>query len=116
MLLELVAICQGLRLGWDRGFRCVLCESNSLETIRLIHSPSPQLHQFQAVIMEIKSWLSREWHVLMPHVVKEGNQSADHLAKFDASLEERLVILEETSHTIIPSLHFDHMGVIFERN
>ena len=85
LLPELIATFQGLCLAWNHGFRRVLCESNSLEAIRLIHSPSPDLHHFQAVIMEIKSWLSREWHVLVSHVLREGNQYADHLAKLGAS-------------------------------
>ena len=46
LLPELIAICQGLRLAWDRGFRCVLCESDSMEAIRLIHSSDVHFHHF----------------------------------------------------------------------
>ena len=115
LLPELIAICQGLRLAWDRGFRCVLCESDSLEAIRLINSANSHHHHFQAVITEIKLWLAKEWRVLVSHVLREGNQSADHLAKLGASSEEKLVVLEEPPHTLIPSLRHDHMGVTFER-
>ena len=66
--------------------------------------------------MEIKFWLSKEWHVLMSHVFRDDNQCADHLTKLDASLEERLIILEETPHIISPFLRFDRMGVVFEHS
>ena len=66
--------------------------------------------------MEIKSWLSKEWHVSVSHVLREGNQCADHLAKRGASLEEKLVLLEEPPNSIIPSLRLDLMGVVFERS
>ena len=73
LLPELMAICQGLRLAWDRGFERVLCEFDSMEAIGLIHSSNIHLHHFQASIMEIKSWLSKEWRVSVSHVLKEGN-------------------------------------------
>ena len=38
LLPELIAICIGLRLAWEHGFRRVMFESDSLEPIRLIHS------------------------------------------------------------------------------
>ena len=115
LLPELIAIYQGLRLAWDHGFKCVLCKSDSLEAIRLIYSSNVLLHHFQAVIMEIKFWLSKDWRVSVSHVCREENQCANHLAKLGASLEERLVILEEPPATIIPSLRLDHMGAVFER-
>ena len=65
------------------------------------------------MIKEIKFWLSKEWRVLVYHVLREGNRSVDQLAKLGASLEEKLVILEEPPHILILSLRDDHMGVIF---
>ena len=85
-----------------------------MDAIRLIYSSNVHLHHFQAVIMEIKSWLLKEWCVSVTHVLREGNQCVDHLAKLDASLEERLVILEEPPNIIIPSLCLDRMGAVFE--
>ena len=39
----------------------------------------------------------------------------DHLAKLGASLEEKLVILEEPLSSILPPLRADFMGAVFER-
>ena len=85
-----------------------------MEAIRLIYSSNVHLHHFQAIIMQIKSWLLKEWCVSATHVLREGNQCANHLAKLNASLEERLVILEEPPEIIIPSLRLDHMGAMLE--
>ena len=35
LLPELMAICVGLKLAWERGFKAVSCESDSAEALRL---------------------------------------------------------------------------------
>ena len=54
LLPKLLAVCHELRLAWDRDFRQVLCESDSLDVIRLIHLDAVDYHHFQAVVMDIQ--------------------------------------------------------------
>ncbi|KAJ1387846.1 Ribonuclease H-like superfamily [Sesbania bispinosa] len=51
---ELNAIIKGLSLAWDMGWKRVVCESDSLEAIHLIHLHySPPLTTYRSSIQEI---------------------------------------------------------------
>ena len=72
LLPELMVICMCLRLVWARGFRRVLCETDSTEAVRLVYA-SEVFHWYSAVVIEIKDWLSKDWEVSIKHVLREAN-------------------------------------------
>ena len=77
LLLELLAMCHGLRIAWLHGFRGNQCESDSLETVCLVLSPLPDGHHFQAIIAKIMFWLNQVWIISVNHVLREANLSVN---------------------------------------
>ena len=71
LLPELMVICMGLRLPWERAFRNVSCELDSLEAIRLI-STDEEDHCYMPIVKEIKNWLYKDWRVSLSHVHREA--------------------------------------------
>ena len=59
LLLKLLSIKFGLQLAWDRGLTKVICDLDSMDSLRLIQEDSIGFHKFSAIITEIKDFLSR---------------------------------------------------------
>ena len=59
LLLELMAICMGLKLVWEHGFIHVHCENDSLEVIRLIPAAG-DYHCYDPILAEIRDWVRKD--------------------------------------------------------
>lgn len=54
LLAEILAIKNGLVFAWDKGFRKVYCESDSLDVVNLLHKPAKlSCHTYAVIIMQI---------------------------------------------------------------
>ncbi|XP_057418881.1 uncharacterized protein LOC130713097 [Lotus japonicus] len=113
--LELLGIHQGLTLAWERGYRVVECQSDSLDAVNLILSVPPSRHLYASLIWDIKDLLSRTWMVKLHHTLREGNACADFLAKHGASQNEALVLVEQPVAALGLLLLADAAGVSFVR-
>jgi ribonuclease HI len=91
MFAELWAIRQGLLIAWDKGFRSLIVETDSLEAIHNIQSKPPH-SPFLALLSDIKELMQREWRCKLGHVLREANACADFLAKLGPSLPNDLTI------------------------
>lgn len=94
IMADLKAIQTGLSMAWQRGFRNLICESDSKEAIRLVEEAYIDYHHLSSVISNIRDWLQKSWNVRLVHVFREANFGADCLAKLGASSDVRLKILE----------------------
>lgn len=57
--LELQAICNGLRIAWNRGIRHLVLESNSLYAVRLIARDTDVVfHAYAALVCDIPALLA----------------------------------------------------------
>ena len=113
---ELMALCQGLRLAWSRGYRYVMCESDSTEVTRLIQSTVDVHHLHHAILADIQEYIHREWQMSICHVMREANNCADFLARAGLSQQDRdFVIWEEPPAALRPLLRADYMGTCFLR-
>ncbi|XP_057449021.1 uncharacterized protein LOC130740433 [Lotus japonicus] len=113
--MELLAMWHGLNLVWDRGFRQVICQSDSTEALALVLGVPPPRHRYAALIWSIKDLLSREWEVSMTHMLREGNSCADFLAKYGAMQDEPLVLPQEPLPGMTQLLFWDSVEFLFER-
>ncbi|KAI4301944.1 hypothetical protein L6164_035176 [Bauhinia variegata] len=77
---ELAAIAQG-----EEEIRDITCYSDSIQTISLVQKAPPTFHTYAGILWQIKDLLDKEWHVSLHHTHKEGNASADILAKKGAA-------------------------------
>ncbi|CAJ2638969.1 unnamed protein product [Trifolium pratense] len=78
---EIMAIWYGLKLCWERGFRKVLCCSDSLLSVNLIKEGVTAHHRLANEICCIRKLLANDWEVILTHTLREGNACADVLAK-----------------------------------
>lgn len=109
--LELLAIFHGLSFAWDRGYRLVECQSDSLDAVNLVLSVPPSTHLYAAVVWDIKGLLDRPWSVDFHHTLREGNASADYLAKFGAQQDVDLVFVENPLAGMSLLLLADAIGI-----
>ncbi|XP_057432510.1 uncharacterized protein LOC130725282 [Lotus japonicus] len=98
-------------MAWDRGYRVVECQSDSMNAVRLIESTPPSGHVFASLVWDIKDLLSRPWEVLLKHTLREGNACADFLTKHGADQQGDLVVVEEPPQDIALLLLADASGV-----
>jgi hypothetical protein len=65
LLPELMALKKhGLLLAWERGYRRILCDSDSMDAIWLVTAGIDyEFHKFGALIVDIRDLLKRDWLV-----------------------------------------------------
>lgn len=103
---KLMAIYQGLDLAWNRGYRTVLCESDSHEALRLILEAKERFHLFGAIIAKIQSQLAQNWSVQL-QVFIEANDCVDSLTKKGAMGSYEMQILDEPPADLVCPLQGD---------
>lgn len=109
---ELAALQFGLSIAWESRARNLVCYSDFAMAIALVSSSSVlPTHCNAALIEGIQELLRRDWEVWLLHTLREGNSSADALAKLGAAQSERLVVLSTPSAAIGPLLLADAMRV-----
>ena len=79
---ELFAIYYGLLLAWDRGFRDVFIESDSLLAVSKVNGDLRPTDQFYQIVRACKDLLSRTWRCRVVHTYREANMCADYLASW----------------------------------
>ena len=92
---ELWGIVHGLKIAWDMGFRNVIIESDSAEACNLLINDPGELHEDRRLIDEAKSFLIRDWSIMIKHVSRWSNQAADYLAKISLSGDPGFHIITE---------------------
>lgn len=95
LLVKLKAIQQGLILARQGGYVRVMCESDSMEAIRLVLEADEPYHHYGAIVANIRRMMKEEWEVSLNHVYKQANFCADFLAKSGAAGDDSFVTLLE---------------------
>ncbi|KAJ6416826.1 hypothetical protein OIU84_002664 [Salix udensis] len=115
LLPKLLAIAKGLKLAWDRGYRKIICHSDSKDALRLLSANQVGFHKYRALIFEIRELLRRDWTVRIAHTFREANFCADFMAKFATSCDNGLMIWDEPPQGLQQLLLADIMGISFPR-
>jgi ribonuclease HI len=76
-----MAVLHGLQICWDKGFRRIVCFSDSLQTINLIRDGVSVHHRFANEVFSIRQLLDRDWEVVIKHTLRQSNAFDDELAK-----------------------------------
>ncbi|CAN1142925.1 Elongation factor 1-alpha [Linum perenne] len=74
-----------MKLAWEAGFKKVVVQADSRAAILLINAEGPPSHQHAGEVLIIRELMLREWEVVIRHVYREGNRSADFLANLGHS-------------------------------
>ena len=109
LLPDLVAICHGLVLTWDKGYRRVCYEGDSKEAIRLILSKNCHSHVYQSMIVDIQHWLCRSWEVELTHVLREANSYTNFLANEGSRVDDVVIVLDQPPPNLRALLAADYM-------
>ncbi|KAJ1405580.1 Ribonuclease H-like superfamily [Sesbania bispinosa] len=113
---ELYVIRQGLMICMDMGYSYIWCESDSIEAVRLcLLSVIPLHHRLAVVIADIHQLMRKSNRCLISHVLREGNASADLLAKHDVSQVDSFKLWHEPPSFLGSALLADSMGITFLR-
>jgi ribonuclease HI len=112
---EIMAILHGLEVCWNKGFRNVVCFSDSLQAVTLVKEGVSLFHSFANELQKICQLRSRVWTVLFEHTFREGNRCADHLAKLGAASNSSLVIISVPPLKLTSLLQADAEGVSIVR-
>ena len=91
----------------------MICESDSLDAIRLINGEDEECHTFHAITKDIKDTLNRSWKVTLQQILREANFVADYLVKMEASSDARFVDWPFPSTGVVLSLLPDNVGISF---
>lgn len=112
---ELWAIFTMVTLAWDRGWRRIMVESDSLVAVNLINEGCAILHPYASLVNQIRVFLARDWNVVCVHILREANQVADCLANESHVLSLGLHCSETPPPSCLNLLFFDRMGITFPR-
>ncbi|CAJ2646723.1 unnamed protein product [Trifolium pratense] len=91
---ELMAIYHGLKIARDLGFSSILCYSDSQTVLDLILKGHSIYHCYAVVITNIQDMLKLNWDITLSHSLREGNFSADWLAKLGSANDTKIKIWE----------------------
>lgn len=112
---ELLGIFNGLKISWEKGVREVTCYTDSMNAMTLIKEQQIAYHSYATIIQDIKDLLILPWKVDLQHVLREGNQCADLLAKMGASDDVKLRLFDVPPPNLCVTLAGDAAGVAFPR-
>ena len=85
---KLMALLHGLRMAWEYGVRNLLCNSNSLDVVRMVSPGVPTTHRYYKIVFSISRWFSKDWVISLEHTLRDGNGGIDFLAKLWARNDE----------------------------
>ena len=92
---ELHALRMGLFLAWEEGYRDVIAEVDASLVLHLVKSANSSCHPLSSLIDDIRDLLNRNWRCLLQHSLREGNFSADCLAKLGCDLDVDYMVYRE---------------------
>ena len=68
-------------MSWEHGVRRVVMETDAADVVRLVEGHHDEDHPENDLIMEIKSFLSRDWELNICQISRDVNSCADFIAK-----------------------------------
>ncbi|XP_054791497.1 uncharacterized protein LOC129299252 [Prosopis cineraria] len=111
---EIIACVYGLKLAWDSGYRKVILETNSMETLDLMTVGSIVEHEDHVTIEMAQDLLRQTWEVKMQHVSHELNKPVDFLARWGLSTHPGFHSINQVPHRLILFLQSDCSGVVVD--
>ncbi|MED6139509.1 hypothetical protein PIB30_084482, partial [Stylosanthes scabra] len=111
---ELLAIWHGLTLAWNQGSRSVICETDCLEALNLIHLTdiSPTVDHYD-LLSDIKALSNRDWTIHVTLIQRSANNAADLLAKCAARNQDDYFIWNQPSIDLMVLLQQEQSLNIF---
>lgn len=97
---ELLAIYYGHTLAWNKGYKDVICESDSKIAISLVTQGCHKAHPYAPLINQIRKFQTSSWRLQFKHTLREGNFYADWLAKYGANSDVAFATWNDCLHQL----------------
>ncbi|CAN1269113.1 Putative ribonuclease H protein At1g65750, partial [Linum perenne] len=105
----------GLMIAWDRGFRKIHLQVDSLPAVTTILGNQEEESRHSRTLDSVREPLSREWDVTISHTFREGNRVADLLAHHSHTFDFGFYIDCNYPHEVDRAIWLDHVGTCFPR-
>ncbi|CAN1842175.1 Putative ribonuclease H protein At1g65750 [Linum perenne] len=115
MRAELRAAEFGLRIAWDKGYKKVHLQLDSLAAVTAIQENQEEDSRHSWTLDSITELRSRNWEVTISHTFREGNQVADLLAHHGHTLDFGFHVDCFYPHEVDRAIWHDHVGTCFPR-
>lgn len=83
--MELGAILEGVKLAPQMKIKDLIVESDCKETIGVVHERKLCPAQVAHILIAIHVLMRLSWSIIVTHIVREANYSAEKLARMVAS-------------------------------
>ncbi|CAN1725728.1 Putative ribonuclease H protein At1g65750 [Linum perenne] len=113
MRAELRAAVFGLMIAWDRGYKKVHLQLDSLAAVSAILGNQGEDSRHSRTLGTITELRSRNWEVTISHTFREGNRVADLLAHHGHSLVFCFHVDCVYPHEVDRAIWHDHVGTCF---
>lgn len=94
---ELWGIATGLSIAWEKGYRSVCFETDSLLAVNLINNPIAPHHPLFSLVSKCQDFLNRNWSIRFYHVFRDANSVADVLVSFAFSFPIGITYFDDPS-------------------
>ncbi|CAN1851844.1 Putative ribonuclease H protein At1g65750, partial [Linum perenne] len=105
----------GLMIAWDKGFKKIHLQLDSMADIEAIRGDPGEDSRHGRTLDSINELLSRDWEVTISHTFREGNSVADLLAHHGHTLDFGLFVDCHYPHEVDRAIWNDHVGTCFPR-
>lgn len=112
---ELLALCNGLSLAWDKRFKKLIVKMDSFKSIRLVLRYDYGNLRLANVVLQCQRLLHSNWKVKLQYVWWEGNQVVDKLANLAVADNEDVSILTTPHVEVRNLLMYDQQQVAWPR-
>ncbi|XP_057450642.1 uncharacterized protein LOC130742565 [Lotus japonicus] len=108
---EASALRDGLKLAWERGWKRVGCEVDSVELLQVLQQRMNG--NIFPIVVEIWNYLDRNWEISINRISRDYNAVADHIARIIArTVVQEFWVLETPSFELEVHLLRDVMSVV----
>ncbi|CAN1127233.1 Putative ribonuclease H protein At1g65750 [Linum perenne] len=115
MRAELRAAEFGLMIAWDKGFKKIHLQLDSLAAITAILGDQEEDSRHGRTLASINELRGRDKEVTISHTFREGNTVADLLAHHGHTLAFGLFVDCLYPHEVDRAIWHDHVGICFPR-
>jgi hypothetical protein len=111
LFVELFGVYHGLMLAINNSTQRVICETYSLEVLRLLQDPDhSHMHVYAYLLVKIFGLKEHIRDISFQQVLREGNHSADFLAKLRCSLRLGVTFWHAPPSELKSVLRLDALG------
>ncbi|KAF5933818.1 hypothetical protein HYC85_029989 [Camellia sinensis] len=112
---EILALYRGLTIAFEKGYKDLSIETDSQYAIDMLKGNVEVFSPLRSLVEDSK-FLIRRCGFLIQHVKREGNMSANGLAKMGANQNEVLVVMDDPPEEIRGQLVADMVGQSYLRH